>query len=57
LLCVQPWGGGRHVNVTSHRTTGDCAVQRQEWVDVHCPEADVLTLVVDNLQTHTPAAL
>jgi hypothetical protein len=29
----------------------------QELVDVHFPEAEVIRLVVDNLNTHTPAAL
>ena len=29
----------------------------QELVDVHVPEADMIRLVVDNLNTHTPAAL
>ena len=57
VLCVQPWCDGRHVNVTAHRTTGDGAVQMPELIDVHGPEADVLTLGVANLKTHTPAAL
>ena len=29
----------------------------QELVDVHFPQAEVIRLVVDNLNTHTPAAL
>jgi hypothetical protein len=29
----------------------------QELVDVHCPQAEVIRLVVDNLNPHTPAAL
>ena len=57
FLFVQPLCGWRHVNVTARRTKYDFAVQMQELVDVHCPEADVLRLVVDNLKTHTPAAL
>lgn len=57
LLFVQPLRGWRHVNVTARRTTHDFAVQLQELVDVHFPEADVIRLVVDNLNTHTPAAL
>ena len=56
FLFVQPLGGWRHVNVTPRRTKGDFARQMQALVDVHCPEADVITLVVDNLKTHTPAA-
>jgi hypothetical protein len=57
FLFVQPLGGWRHVNVTPRRTKGDFARQMQELVDVHFPEADVIKLVVDNLNTHTPAAL
>jgi transposase len=57
FLFVQPLCGWRHVNVTARRTKGDFAVQMQELVDVHFPEADVIRLVVDNLNTHTPAAL
>ena len=57
FLLVQPLRGWRHVNVTAHRTKPDFAVQMQELVDVHFPEADVIRLVVDNLNTHTPAAL
>jgi hypothetical protein len=26
-------------------------------VDVHCPEAEKIVLVMDNLNTHTPASL
>ena len=57
FLFVQPWCGWRHVNVSPRRTQGDVAMQRQELVDVHVPEADVINLVVDHRQTHTPAAL
>jgi hypothetical protein len=57
FLFVQPLRGWRYVNVTARRTKHDFAVQMQELVDVHLPEADVMRLVVDNLHTHTPAAL
>ena len=57
FLFVQPLRGWRHVNVTAHRTKYDFAVQMRELVDVHFPEAEVIRLVVDNLNTHTPAAL
>ena len=57
FLFVQPLRGWRHVNGTARRTKGDFAVQMQELVDGHFPEADVIRLVVDNLNTHTPAAL
>jgi hypothetical protein len=54
---VQPWRGWRHVNVTAHRTKPDFAVQMPELVAGHFPEADMMRMVVDNLNTHTPAAL
>ena len=57
FLCVQPLRGWRHVNVTARRTNGEFALQMQELVDVHFPDADIIRLVVDNLNTHTPAAL
>jgi len=57
FLCVQPLCGWRHVNVTARRTKGDFALQMRELADVHFPEAEIIKLVVDNLKTHTPAAL
>jgi len=57
FLFVQPLRGWRHVNITARRTKYDFAVQMQELVAVQFPEADVIRLVVDNLNTHTPAAL
>jgi len=46
FLFVRPLRGWRHVNVTPHRTKCDFAMQMQELVDVHFPEADVIKLVV-----------
>ena len=57
FLFVQPLRGWRQVNVTARRTASDFAQQMQELVDVHCPQAEVSRLVVDNLNPHTPAAL
>ena len=56
FLFVQPLRGWRQVNVTARRTASDFAHQMQELVDVHFPQAEVIRLVVDNLNTHTPAA-
>ncbi len=47
----------RHVKVTDHRTAIDWAQCMRELVDVHFPEAERITVVLDNLNTHTPAAL
>lgn len=56
FLFVQPLRGWRQVNVTARRTASDFAWQMQELVDVHFPHAEVIRLVIDNLNTHTPAA-
>jgi hypothetical protein len=47
----------RHVKVTDHRTAADWAQCMRELVDVHFPDAERITVVQDNLNTHTPAAL
>jgi transposase len=57
FLFVQPLRGWRHVNVTARRTQQDFAQQMQLLVDVYFPTAERVRLVVDNLNTHTPAAL
>jgi hypothetical protein len=57
FLFVQPLRGWRHVNVTARRTKQDFAQQMQLLVDVYFPTAERVRLVVDNLNTHTPAAL
>jgi hypothetical protein len=56
LLC-QPLGGWRHVEVTDRRTKHDFAHQMRALVDWHFPDAEVIRVVLDNLNTHTPAAL
>lgn len=57
LGCFQPLSGWRHLMVTSRRTVTEFAQCMQALVDVHFPEADVIRVVLDNLNTHTPAAL
>ena len=47
----------RHVKVTDHRTATDWAHCMRDLVDVHFPDAERITVVQDNLNTHTPAAL
>jgi hypothetical protein len=56
LLC-QPLRGWRHVDVTERRTKDDFARQMRDLVDRHFPDATVIRVVLDNLNTHTPAAL
>jgi len=57
FLFVQPLLGWRQVNVTAHRTKQDFAQQMKLAVDVYFPDAELIRLVVDNLNTHTPASL
>jgi len=49
--------GWRHVKVTAQRTKEDFAYAMRDLVDVHFPDAEVIRVVLDNLNTHTPAAL
>lgn len=57
FLACQPLRGWRHVDVTDRRTKHDFAHQMRELVDRHFPDAEVIRVVLDNLNTHTPAAL
>lgn len=53
----QPLAGWRHIEVTKQRTKVDFAKQMKDLVDIYCRDADVIRLVVDNLNIHNPAAL
>ncbi len=57
FMFFAPLGGWRHVKVTERRTKRDWADAVRDLVDVHFPHADGIVLVLDNLNTHTPAAL
>ena len=57
FMLFQPLQGWRHVKVTDRRTAKDFAYCMQELVDVHFPKAAVISVVLDNLNTQTPAAL
>src|ERR1700726_3732332 len=47
----------RRVKVTGHRTADEFALCMRELVDVDFPEAERIRVVLDNLSTHTAAAL
>lgn len=49
--------GWRLIIPSARRTKRDFAGWLKELVDVHYPQAETIRLVVDNLNTHTPAAL
>jgi hypothetical protein len=57
FLAFQPLTGWRHVAATERRTAKDFA-ELLRWLveDIH-GEAEAVVLVVDNLNTHTPACL
>lgn len=57
FLCCEPLRGWRQVTVTARRTKLDFAALIRELVDVAYPQAEKIVLVMDNLNTHTPAAL
>jgi len=50
----RPW---RHAKVTDHRTGLDFAASMRDLVDEHYPEAPRIRVVLDNLSTHSAAAL
>jgi hypothetical protein len=57
FLVAEPLHGWRHVDVTDRRTKHDFAHQMRDPVDRHYPHAPRIRVVLDNLNTHTPAAL
>ena len=57
FMFLQPLAGWRHVKVTTRRTKQDFALCMHDLVEIHCPEAKKIRVVLDNLNTHTPAAL
>lgn len=57
FVFFQPQAGRRRVLITEHRTKVEYAHAMRYLVDELFPEAEVIVLVQDNLNTHTPAAL
>ena len=57
FMCFQPLTGWRHVEVTARRTAHDFAQCMKALVDDYLPKARLISVVLDNLNTHTPAAL
>jgi DDE superfamily endonuclease len=54
---LAPYLGWRHIKVTQRRTKVDFAYCMKELVDIHFPDAEIIRLVMDNLNTHTINAL
>ena len=57
FLFVEPQAGWRHVEVTEQRTKLDFAHQMQWLVNERYPEAEVIRVTLDNLNTHKLASL
>lgn len=57
FMRFEPLAGRRRVKVTDQRTKVDFAHAIRDMVDEDYPEAIVIVLVMDNLNTHKPAAL
>jgi len=56
FLVTEPPRGWRHVLVSAQRTRLDFARCVRELVDVHYPRAERIVLVLDQLNTHSPAS-
>lgn len=57
FMILEPFEGTRHVKVTERRTAIDYAHLLKDIVDNLFPEAYLITVVQDNLNTHHPASL
>ncbi len=57
FIFLEPLRGWRRVEVTERRTRLDWARQIRQLIDVDYKKAQKLTLVMDNLNTHSPASL
>jgi len=57
FLFCEPLRGWRHIEVTERRTMQDFAHQMKWLVDEAYCEAEVVRVVMDNLNTHKPASL
>ena len=54
---MEPLAGRRWIDITEHGTKVDCSRQIKELADVGYPQAEKMVLVMDNLNTHTPASV
>ena len=53
----EPKASRRHLDVAERRTAVDFAHAMRRLADEHHPEAEKVRVVLDNLNTHTPASL
>ena len=57
FVAVEPLAGTRHVAVTERRTIPDFAARMKHLCDVLYPDAAVICVVLDNLNTHALRSL
>lgn len=57
FMFSEPLASRRHVKVSERRTRRDWAEAMRELVDVHYAEAEVVVVVLDQLNTHSIASL
>jgi hypothetical protein len=57
FMISEPLAGQREVEVTDRRTKQDYALCLRKIADEMYPDAEVIVLVQDNLNTHSPASL
>lgn len=56
FLASEPLAGKRMVKITEHRTKQDWALFLQDIAEQY-PEAEKITVIMDNLNTHAPGSL
>jgi hypothetical protein len=56
FMFSEPLTGKRHVKVTERRTRKDWALAMKELSDDYYPDAEMIVIVLDNLNTHMPAS-
>ena len=56
-MLFHPGGAWCHVAVTARRTKQDFAHHMRDLVDRHFPHATFISVVFDNLTTHSPASV
>ena len=57
FMVFAPFEGWRHVKVTDRRTTVDFASCIKDLLTLYYPDAERVTIVMDNLNTHHPSSL
>ena len=57
FMFFEPLSSWRNVEVTNRRTAIDWAYQIRDLVDIYYKDAEKITLVMDNLNTHVGASL